>query len=209
MTNTNGHMKIKYKKVEGHPVVIIDNFYTDTEYDSMLEECTTILSANVMLNPEETKAATAADGTLLKKNKAIFIDDLYSDRRNDSNILNANRKIFSNRIHEVLMSYNSFFYLIKYSNQDNTLYSYYEDSGHYSNHRDNAYLTTLTWLYKEPKTFSGGDFIVEDKLKIKCLANRTVFMPSYLLHKVEPVVMEKQYLNKGLGRMTISHFIRG
>jgi predicted 2-oxoglutarate/Fe(II)-dependent dioxygenase YbiX len=201
-------MKIKYQKVKGHPVIIIDSFYTDTEYDSMLEECTTILSANVLLDPEETEGATAVDGTLLKKNKAIFIDDLYSNRRKDSNILNANRKIFSNRIHEVLMSYNSFFYFIKYSNRDTTLYSYYEDSGHYSNHRDSAYLTTLTWLYTEPKTFSGGDFIVEDQLKIKCLANRTVFMPSYLLHKVEPVVMEKQHLNKGLGRMTISHFIR-
>ena len=74
--------------------------------------------------------------------------------------------------------------------------------------KDMKFQQGITWLYKEPKTFEGGEFVIEDELKIDCVRGRTLFMPGYSLHKVVPVSMPKDKKGKGLGRYTITKFVK-
>ena len=101
------------------------------------------------------------------------------------------------------------------TNNQNSLYetdrnynsNYYDDAQEYKPHHDDPQFTILIWFYKEPKKFTGGDFIfTQPNVNVKCKHNRMVLFPSYYLHQVTPVLMDKEYRNKGLGRFTITHF---
>ena len=77
-----------------------------------------------------------------------------------------------------------------------------------------------TWLYKEPKGFYGGDFILNPKetdlsnemyptKTIELKNNRSVIFPGMILHGVTPVKMNKQFANTkfDVGRFTITNFL--
>jgi Rps23 Pro-64 3,4-dihydroxylase Tpa1-like proline 4-hydroxylase len=100
--------------------------------------------------------------------------------------------------------YNNYMWI----NHFNTLVSYYENSDYYKPHSDVAVYSTLTYLYKDPKNFTGGDisFIIEnERLDIEIQNNLSIVFPSGYLHEVSPVTI----LNSGLedhGRYCISLF---
>ena len=187
------------------PVVVADDLFTYKEYKLMFDEFKRIKERGLLMSGNETGGAiNQEDGSMLKKNSSVFLDYLYTER-SLSDILTTNRKIFYPSILSELIKQHSLFNYIQLSNSDSTLLSYYDSGNKYEEHRDMATVTVLTWFYEEPKKFEGGDFIVENDLKIECRANRTVFMPSYMLHAVTPVKAEKP--NKGLGRYTMTQFI--
>ena len=91
---------------------------------------------------------------------------------------------------------------------DHSLLSYYDDGAYYLPHHDNTVVSIISWLWKEPKRFEGGDFVFEDyKLTIKCKHNSAVAFPGTTLHGVTPITMEDQYKDEGLGRYSLSHFL--
>ena len=56
----------------------------------------------------------------------------------------------------------------------------------------------MTWLYREPKKFTGGDlFLSSDKIKIDCVHNRTLIFPSMIPHSVNEISMSQDNQNKG------------
>ena len=66
----------------------------------------------------------------------------------------------------------------------------------------------ISWLWKEPKRFEGGDFVFQDYgVKLTCRSNCAVAFPGLVQHGVEPVTMKEEYRGKGLGRYSISHFM--
>lgn len=180
----------------------IDDTYTEDELRLIFLELDFWSISGNLMPPGETGSAKE-NGRLKKQNHGIFLDDAYANRIS-SNILKLNRKIFKVEldIPSVILNY------LRESNCDTTLVSYYENSDHYKPHKDESVLTSLTYLYKQPKVFSGGELTAtEYGLVLETVFNRTYVIPSVVEHEVSQVVMNKVDCGKGLGRYCISGFI--
>ena len=93
-------------------------------------------------------------------------------------------------------------------NKDFTLISYYENNDYYKAHADTSDITALTWLFKEPKRFTGGDLIFPDtEERIECKNNKIILFPGCIRHQVTEINMEKQHQNQKLGRWCITQFL--
>ena len=182
----------------------IDDFYDEDELALIWEELK-FLTYRHKLNPP---LKTGQSKPMMKKNAGLFLDDLYSDR-NISNILRVNRKIFSK---DVMKKYNDLSEMhenIFNCNQDTTLISYYENEGFYKPHSDTAVVTALTWFFKEPKQFTGGDLVFSAFNKtIEIENNMLLVFPSVVKHEVTAVSMEKDIPKfSRLGRYCMSQFM--
>ena len=124
-----------------------------------------------------------------------------------SNILRENRKLWQSETVGELTKIHPFFRYLSQCNRDTTLVSYYEDSDYYLPHLDTAVVTVVSWFYKRPKKFSGGNLTIEKELTIDCEYNRTVIFPSILYHEVATVLIDEDYRNKNYGRYTITQLI--
>lgn len=189
------------------PYIIVDDLYNEDELYLIWQELDFINYSYKWKSPEET-ASAELNGKLLKNNFGIFLDGkdgVFSDRK-ISNILSVNRKILNQNI---LGSYSelSFGYQTALmTNTDTTLISYYEDSHYYKRHKDYAIMTALTWFYKEPRAFFGGDLIFSDfnKHTVELKNNRAVLFPSFLFHEVEEIFMPEH--KPGYGRYCMAQF---
>jgi hypothetical protein len=189
------------------PYIIIDDYYNEGELRLIWEEL------EFLSYPHKLKRATAAaggatdpdSGKLLKKNFHRYIDGIYCEREL-SNILTVNRKLFEDE-YKIMRQHPHWFFKHIYINEDYTQIGYYENNDEYGEHHDLSTITSLTWLYKEPKRFVGGDlFIGPDKIKIDCVNNRTLIFPSMMMHSVNEIHMNPEYQNKRNGRYVISQF---
>jgi Rps23 Pro-64 3,4-dihydroxylase Tpa1-like proline 4-hydroxylase len=159
--------------------------------------------------PEETGTAHDLDtGEVLKKNSALFLDGMYA-RREFSNILTLNRKLFLPEVSFNFQSMDNCFKYIHLTNGDSTLISYYEEKDFYKAHTDTSLLTYLYWCHKEPKKFEGGDLILSELDEgITYKNNRLVVFPSWRLHEVTPIKMiEEVEPYSGYGRYCITNFV--
>ena len=189
------------------PYMVIDNYYNEEELRLIWEEL------NFLTYPHKLRRATEESGgardkntyELLKKNFHRYIDGIYTDRLL-SNILTVNRKLFADNL-EIFKQHPHWFFQNVNINIDYTKVGYYEDNDCYGEHSDSASVTSLTWLYREPKKFTGGDlFLSSDKIKIDCVHNRTLIFPSMIPHSVNEINMSQDNQNKGQGRYVISQF---
>lgn len=209
-------MDFKVESVKNMPIVYCDNFYSEEELQGLYDEVEKIRLLG-LLDSEDKSSATETitdkktgkkEKVKLAKNQVAWLNHLYQGEPRLSDVLKITDKIHDPKIVEYLAGIHYHFISMKMCSGTGTLLSYYDESEHYRNHRDVAFVTVLTWLYKEPKAFEGGEFVIEDKLKIDCVRGRTLFMPGYALHKVVPVSMPKDKQGKGLGRYTITKFIK-
>jgi hypothetical protein len=206
MGNIMNEMIFTNHTINSLPVVIIDNYYSDSAAKEIWKELEFYSTGNKFLEPSETGGAKDKDRKLLKQNSGIFLDSVYNDRQ-VSNILRENRKIWEPEMIDKLTKIHTFFRYLTARNVDNTLISYYENSDYYLPHMDAATITVLSWFYKKPKNFSGGSLNIENELTIDCEYNRTVIFPSILYHSVDTVTIDNKYKNKNFGRYTITQFI--
>ena len=183
------------------PFLIIDNTYTIDEQEKIYRELDFLYTK---LPRAKTEDSAVTECGKIKNNTGIFLDTIYLNRK-FSDILSLNRKIFSkpvcNALAECHYAYNSSYMI----NMDTTLLSYYGNGDSYFAHRDLSAITYVTWFYKEPKAFSGGEFIFTDyDLNIEVLSNRTVaFFGSYK-HEVKEVKLNSNI--PMAGRFTLSQF---
>lgn len=203
-------MPFEFYEVKKMPIAVIDNYYSQAACEKIWQEiCFLNNHPEKFKNPEDTGSAFNKDDgnlRLLKQNKAVSVDYVYNDR-SMSDILTETRLIFSQEITDVLCKHHKMFEYIKYANADGTLLNYYEKSDYYEPHHDIATFTALTFFYKEPKSFSGGNLVIENKLTIECQFNRTVIFPSILLHSVEPVDIDDKLIGQNYGRYSIAQMM--
>ena len=193
--------------IDPFPYILIDNFYNSEELELIWEELNFLCYPNKLQPPTQTHSAVDSEGKCLKQNSSIFLEQVYSDR-NASSILNVNRKIF-NHFEEVFENSPSWFFNTFSCNHDYTLISYYENSNHYKKHPDLAFVTMLTWFFKEPKSFCGGDlnfYCGDQVVPVDLKNNRCVIFPSSIEHSVEKVYMDENMCNKKLGRFCMTQF---
>ena len=190
------------------PYLMIDDFYSKNEQKLILEEL------RFHKNNFKEDQAPAGQGVARDKNgkpisnsKRIYLDDIYGDNRQDSNILNFYKKIISPEVKEAYRYTTPSWRLFEITNHDRSQVSYYENEGDYKEHFDKFMHTCLIWFYKEPKRFTGGDLtFTQSKQTVECKHNRMILFPSYYLHAGDEVSMEYKYRGKGLGRYCLSHF---
>jgi Rps23 Pro-64 3,4-dihydroxylase Tpa1-like proline 4-hydroxylase len=93
------------------------------------------------------------------------------------------------------------------TNQARSMVSYYEESDLYLPHDDVSVVTVLYWVWKEPKSFTGGDFILHDVDEIIPVTNNTLLLfPGHCTHSVSPVRMNADS-KEGFGRWCVTTFL--
>ena len=196
---------LTFTKVADLPIVHIQNFYSPDELEKIMNELEYLYSIDRYKGAEEDGGPGTAyeDGKALKVGKGLHLNVVYDDVK-QSDILNINRKLFDKNLMDSLMYKHPFFRYLWRSNRDETKIHYFENGDHYRPHTDDCVITAITWFYKEPKMFTGGDLIIEKAVKFPCLNNTTVIFPSILYHEVTSVVMENL---SGLGRYSMSQFL--
>ena len=180
------------------PYLKIENLYTEEELYLIADELIFLNHKSKLEDPEFTGSAEDSSGNALKENRGLFLDDLYK-RREISNILSVNRKIFKKEYLEAYASLSFGYKSILECNHDATLISYYENGGYYKPHKDTASHTALTWFFETPKRFEGGDlFFPEYDEKIEIQQNMVVIFPSFV-----------SYLSKKIGQHALSIEFQG
>tara|TARA_B100000609_G_C17153044_1_gene401972 strand:- start:392 stop:988 length:597 start_codon:yes stop_codon:yes gene_type:complete len=192
---------IIFKIISNLPVVFIQDFYSKEELDKIMTELHYFTDENIFRKPGEPFGPGTAirDGIPLKDGKGLHLDGFYSDRRSESNILQINRKLFSKEVVTLLEGMHTFFRYIAESSEDNTKIHFFNQGNHYKKHIDSTTVTAISYFHDLPKSFTGGDLIIESQLHLPCLNNSLVIFPSILWHEVTPVV--------GTGRYAMSQFI--
>jgi hypothetical protein len=202
-------MKLEVYTVSDLPVVVIDDFYNTSALKKVWSEILFLSSGDKLKDPEDTGSAFDNDsnGKLLKKkNKGAFLDEVYF-KREFSDILEENKKMWSGEFIDALIEVHPFFRYLTVITRDHTLLSYYEDSDYYAAHKDEAIISVCNWFYKGEKEFSGGSLTFDNKLTIDCKHNRSVIFPSILFHEVDPVILPQEKKNSGLGRYTLTQLL--
>jgi hypothetical protein len=192
---------------EPFPFLEINNLYDEDELKLIWQELDFLTSLNKLESPEKTGAGIDEESEIaLKNNRGLFLDDIYT-KRNISNILSINSKIFLPEILNAFSELSFGYQSIKFTTTDRTLISYYENGGYYKPHEDKAMYTAVTWFFKEPKAFTGGNFYFTDyNITVNIKNNMTVLFPSFVTHSVDKVIMENNNL-VGCGRYSMSQFI--
>lgn len=201
-------MKIAFYNVCELPVAVIDEYYDNRACDRIWQElCFLNNDQGKLQSPADTGSALdLKTGVTLKRNHGIDLDSVYADR-SISNILRENKKLCRDELTDQLMEHHSFFRYLRGDPENSTLIQYYANGDHYKKHTDGAVITAITSFYKHPKSFSGGNLILEDKLQVDCGYNRMVIFPSILFHAVEPVNIDCSLLGQNFGRYSITQFI--
>lgn len=181
-------MKVEVVRKGSLSYAFIENFFEKQELEEVRKEL-------CFLKPESDKAdpnGDAADikGESLKTGKGVFVDDVYQDRRQDSQILKHYNKLFNNPlIGKELTEKEAGFGHIDKCQRDFTLVNFYSDGQEYKEHHDTSVLTATVFL--QIGHFSGGDFTFpkhEERVKFK--DNSAVIFPGCVLHHAEPIQAE-------------------
>ena len=197
-------------KNEPFPYILIDDFYDQSELDRIWEELDYLCNPKRMGRSSiERGAATNiySDGTeqSIKNSWDLFLDTFFTSR-DFSNILEVNRKLINKEIFKDHPHW--LFNHLDALNEDNTQILYYENNDEYKPHRDLARLTGITWFYREPKKFTGGNLrFPRFDMEIECKHNRVIVFPSSIHHGVDKVGMEEKDMDKKLGRFTMTQFL--
>ena len=190
---------------EPFPYILIDDFYNQSELDGIWEELDYLCHPKRMGRSSIERGAATREGKSLKNAWDMFLDCFFTSR-DFSNILEINRKLIDQEIFKKHPHW--LFNHVDALNEDNTLIMYYENNDEYKPHRDLARLTGITWFYREPKKFTGGNLrFPRFDMEIECKHNRVILFPSSIHHGVEKVGMEEKDMGKKLGRFTMTQFL--
>jgi len=199
-------MKVEHYD-EKFPFIIIENFYSLDEINLVWEELD-FLCYPFKLDPPTKTLAAKNKGTNLKQNEGVFLEKIYTDK-NISNIIQLNDKIIDNQ-KQIIQEHPSWFFknILKVESfSESNLISYYENACYYGKHKDASFFTFLRWVYKNPKSFIGGNLIFDDyDLEIEIKNNMGIIFPSSISHSVTEVQMKSNDMHKKMGRFCISTF---
>jgi len=193
------------------PHAIIRNFYNKEELSLIWRELDFYTSPSKLVDAMSLLGAMDPKTLLpLPKHYGIDLDRVHASKREISDILTLNRKIFDPSITNTLLQLSPLIWDLKQINADFTKIKYYEDGEYYKSHTDRARFTFLTYLYKEPKSFIGGDlYFKEFNYTIPIQNNTVVFFKGCIEHESTDIKMTDHINEKfsGYGKYTITQFL--
>jgi len=205
-------MEINLRLIKGLPIAVIHNYFNEQEYKQLTEFIFNLNPYTWHTDPTKTHGATkkeeSGERVQLKKNYALCLDTLYTEEgRKYCPVFSINRKLFS-EVTDKLTKLNCFFDYLSTSTADTTFLNYYENNNLYEFHRDTVTLTANYIFFKTPKSFTGGEFNIENELIDKPENNSMVIFPSFMQHKVENVVTPENKRDQCLGRFSMTQFCK-
>jgi hypothetical protein len=174
---------------------IIKNYQSNEVTKSILKELDALKPH--LKGPADTAAARDLSGEIKKVNSGLFLENFLGENAGKSGILNYGRKLFNECIWELKKS-GWFYKYIERSNHNSTLVSYYKSGDFYESHEDSSIVTAIYYIWKDPKSFEGGDLYFGD-FKVPIENNCLLIFPSCVEHRVTPVI--------GEGRWAITQFM--
>lgn len=187
------------------PFLLVRDFYTSDELSLIWKELDFLTRPEIMVPGNMTNPNVDATGVYSKKNKVHFLDEVYTNRQT-SNILTLNRKVVQPDVITAFADLNFGYNAIKNCNVYYTQVGYYENADYYKSHSDAGNYTALTWLFKEPKKFSGGNLTFTDYgYTIEIENNMMAIFPSFVLHEVDEIKLDDMSTNNG--RYVIAQFL--
>ena len=183
----------------------VRNLWNEQERKEMFDEMLFLENKGIFKPPEETGSAVDDDKKVLKKNSGMFIDEVFYNR-DYSDILKHNRKLF--KVLENKKVKGSWYFDGLNFNADTTLVSYYEDACYYKPHKDKVVVTSVSWFFKEPRKFVGGEITFTDyDLTFRVTNDLTILFPSNIKHEVSEISIDDEDKGKQNGRFCMSQFI--
>ena len=184
----------------------VRNLWTEQERKEMFDEMLFLENKGIFKPPEETETAmNLKTGEVLKNNSGIFIDEVWYNR-NYSDILKRNRKLF--KLFENEKVKRSWYFDELGFSTDHTLVSYYEDACYYKPHKDKVVVTSVSWFFKEPRKFVGGEITFTDyDLTFRVTNDLTILFPSNIRHEVSEISIDDEDKGKQNGRFCMSQFL--
>ena len=181
------------------PYLLKTDIITPEEQEIILNELDTL---ELLPASETSSAESAKTGEYLKKNGGAWLKNLedYSTFKILAPILGKYFDEFADG--HVLSG------MIRQSNKHQWLVSYYDDGDYYKSHIDSSAGSVVFWFYREPKRFTGGEFVFDDEdINLGSLNNAVCYFSGMVIqHHVTEVSMEEQYRNQRLGRYSINVF---
>lgn len=177
------------------PHCIIRQVYSDDDKEKIFREIEFLKTR--LKGPHFTGSALFPDGNSKKRNTGMFLEETYGLPQ-FSDIVSINRKIFPLVVDNVKDKHWVYRYLTGNAVKVNTLLSSYNEDDYYKSHIDQGVLTCISYLWREPKTFQGGDLYFGD-YRVPIENNSILLFPSCTEHEVKNVM--------GHGRYSITQFI--
>jgi hypothetical protein len=174
---------------------IIKNYQSNEVTKSILKELDALKPH--LKGPADTAAARDLSGEIKKVNSGLFLENFLGENAGKSGILNYGRKLFNECIWELKKS-GWFYKYVERSNHNSTLVSYYKSGDFYESHEDSSIVTAIYYIWKDTKSFEGGDLYFGD-FKVPIENNCLLIFPSCVEHRVTPVI--------GEGRWAITQFM--
>jgi hypothetical protein len=192
-------MDIRVLKAKSMAYVVVDNFFTPEEYERNQRELLYI--QRFADTPETTGTARRENNQTKKNGRGVFLDELYTQNRSKSDILNSFNKVFDQEFIRPIVGVDSSFLHLRWSVADSTLVNYYGSGGYYEPHRDICTLSAL-W-FDQIGIVTGGEFVFpEHDVVIEPKPNRLVLFHGCTLHGANVVMAEKDAY-----RISVAKFI--
>jgi len=189
------------------PYLRVEDFFTKIQLEQQVfPELEYYTRSGKLLPATETGSARNAEGEIVKNNSGMFIEATYRESKSSSiaTIINNFWNTDTCAAIEKTGPWNRGFRQCK---STATLISYFQEGDYYLPHLDDVQFTLLVWVWKEPKNFSGGEFMFNDvSHTVPMKNNSAVLFPSCYSHSVNRVSMNTPSLNDGTGRYCISRF---
>jgi Rps23 Pro-64 3,4-dihydroxylase Tpa1-like proline 4-hydroxylase len=202
---------IKKISNNNNDILVIDNYYSEKELKNVFTEIYYYMNCglgNLIASENDKATAHNLKGESLAKTYRFYVE------RNKYSVLYKYSKYATEKFAKMVESNFSFGKYL--TNTDNNFFmvNYYENGEYYNSHKDISVVSQLTWLYHEPKMFTGGNVIFSDMNEtIECLHNRSVFFPGHYQHEVQEVNMndnfkKEDFDNQYYGSFSIDNFFK-
>ena len=198
-------MEVKYHE-ERIPFVVIDDLYDEKEQSEIMVELDYLCTERRLIPPFKDKNGASDDYKNIKNVGCQYLDTFYRKRRHSS-ILQITEKLFMDDA-SLISNHPHWYFDISSINSHSTHILYYEDSNEYPAHRDECRFTAVTYFYRQPKKFEGGDLQFPDhQIEVECVNNRIIVFPSMLFHRSTPVRMLENDTHTKNGKFCITQFL--
>lgn len=202
------HVSIERLPTGEDPVVLIRNLYTDEELSAMMEELNSIGKLNLLRPGSRTGSAVGGsmgDEGNIKVNFGLWFGEIFPPGKSAVDSIVRNR-VFDFALEKALCDIHYIYKYMPAATRVNNKLSYYTNNNDYSTHTDECLLTCLTYLWNQPKQFTGGDLVFpEHGYTYTPEFGDVLIFPSIVVHAVTSVhVTSKESYN---GRFVVSTFI--
>lgn len=199
-------MEFKHIKTDKFSFILFENIFNFEEQKSIFKECMFLCDPIKLELTERSSAAKRKDGTLMKSNKGLFLEEIYQDRKY-SNYLKLYKKPFELLDMNSVAQQDENFLSYTTTDLDTTLFSYYQENDYYETHIDSSVFTYVFWACSEPRKFSGGELVLDDiDYVVEPTNNSAILFPSKARHTVNKIIMQDKSPFNCQGRFSFATF---